>query len=74
MIEGFAAAARGLDEEVELLAHLGLADVLGQALGAQCPLEGIFGARGRADEPRLGRRSGKGVGFDGHGGVAPANP
>ena len=46
MVERFGTVSRSLDEDFELLADLRLAHVIGEALRAQCALDGVFLRRG----------------------------
>ena len=64
VVERFAAPARRLDEDLELPAHLFLADVFGERRRAQRALDLLFVRRGRfgRDQP---------VGFDSHPGILP---
>ena len=59
---------RRADEDLQLLAHLGLADVLVEQLGPQRALDGLLlGRNGRGGHHALGRRGQEIVGLDGHG-------
>ena len=64
------AQAGHADENFKLLARLGLADVVVEQLGPQCPLDGFFlggGGRGRQHAPhwwQVGQV--EVVGLDGH--------
>jgi hypothetical protein len=67
VVERFLALARRADEDFELLAHLGLADVFVEQLGAQGPLDGLFvGRSGGGGHHALGGGC-EIVGLDGHG-------
>ena len=47
VIERFAAVACGGHEDIELLADAGLADIVGECLGPERPLDGFFSGRCR---------------------------
>ena len=77
VVEGVPARPRGLDEEAELLAHRGLADVFVQPPGADAPFEQLLAAlRLRGDDavvhPGPARASALGPGRSGR--RAPAFP
>ncbi|RYY94804.1 MAG: hypothetical protein EOO24_24060, partial [Comamonadaceae bacterium] len=67
MVERLAPVSRRADEDLQLLAGLGLADVLIQQLRAQRPLDRLLVGRSRRGRHHAGRR-GEVVGLDGHGG------
>ena len=74
MVQRLFALARSADEDFELLAGLGLADVFIQQLGPQGPLDGFLLRGGR---PRRKHTFGRGgdevVGLDTHEGLIIAN-
>ena len=75
VVERLAAVARGLDEDLELLADLGLAHVFGQALGAQRALDRVFLAvGGLGGDQALGGGGAQLVGFDHGGSLARVQP
>ena len=68
MVQRLGALLGRADEDLQLLARLGLAHVVGQALRAQRALDGLFvGRRGRGAE-HAARRF-EAVGLDGHGAI-----
>ena len=69
VVQGLGAAARGVNEDRQLFAHLGLAHVVVQALGAQGALQGFFFGRGGSGRHQA-LRGGEVVGLDGHVGGA----
>ena len=67
VVERLAALPRRADEDLELLARLRLADVLGEALRPQRPLDRFLVRRRRRGADHASRRRGEVVGLDAHG-------
>jgi hypothetical protein len=57
MVQRLGALLGRADEDLQLLTCLGLADVVGQALGAQRALDGFFVGRGWGDRGAVSRLS-----------------
>ena len=73
MVERLVAHFGGTDENLELLARLGLAHVLLHQLGPQRALDRLLvGRRGRVRHHPLGRRRGKVIGLDTQGTLVSA--
>ena len=58
VVHGFAAGAGRLDENIQVLAHLNLADEFAQAVGTQPGLLAIAGGFGRGKDAVFGHRAG----------------